>query len=195
VGLKILNKISKSVKENNRPYKGFNMFDNDDLKLLYTITSGQFNVSGFQNKNLRQKLPDKSCFQISRMLKRLRTHGMIKKIGHTYKYYLTNPMIIAMTAPAIRLQTPYLIFPAVSVFIDNTPLNYIVEKGGESSSNNTTTYSPFSYSLLQPLREHAGRLIWDNPDFLYAFDTLNKTSWFSSKPKDEQLKLKAVQSL
>ena len=66
VGLKILNKISKSVKENNRPYKGFNMFDNDDLKLFYTITSGQFNISGFQNKNLRQKLPDKSCFQISR---------------------------------------------------------------------------------------------------------------------------------
>jgi len=30
---------------------------------------------------------------------------------------------------------------------------------------------------------------------LYTFDTLNKTSWFSSKPKDEQLKLKAVQSL
>ena len=90
VGLKILNKISKSVKENNRPYKGFNMFDNDDLKLFYTITSGQFNISGFQNKNLRQKLPDKSCFQISRMLKRLRTHGMIKKIGHTYKYYLTK---------------------------------------------------------------------------------------------------------
>ena len=90
VGLKILNKISKSVRENNRPYKGFNMFDNDDLKLFYTITSGQFNISGFQNKNLRQKLPDKSCFQISRMLKRLRTHGMIKKIGHTYKYYLTK---------------------------------------------------------------------------------------------------------
>ena len=66
------------------------MFDNDDLRLLYAITSGEFNISGFQNKNLRQKLSDKSCFQISRMLKRLRTHGMIKKIGHTYKYYLTK---------------------------------------------------------------------------------------------------------
>ena len=88
VGLKILNKISKSIKENNRPYKGFNMFDNDDLKLLFAITSGEFNISGFQNKNLRQRLPDKSCFQISRMLKLLRTHGMIKKISHTYKYYL-----------------------------------------------------------------------------------------------------------
>jgi hypothetical protein len=37
-----------------------------------------------------------------------------------------KPMIIAMTAPPIRPQTPYLIFPAVSVFTDNTSMNYIV---------------------------------------------------------------------
>lgn len=89
-GLKVLRKISKSVTENNRPYKGFNLFNNDDLKLFEAICSGAFNISGFKNKNLRQKLPDKSSAQISRMLKRLRTHGMIKKIGHTYKYYLTK---------------------------------------------------------------------------------------------------------
>jgi hypothetical protein len=35
-------------------------------------------------------------------------------------------MIIAMTAPTIRPQTPYLIFPSVSGFIDNTSLNYVV---------------------------------------------------------------------
>lgn len=89
-GLKVLRKISKSVTENNRPYKGFNLFNNDDLKLFEAICSGAFNISGFKNVNLRQKLPDKSSAQISRMLKRLRTHGMIKKIGHTYKYYLTK---------------------------------------------------------------------------------------------------------
>ena len=27
---------------------------------------------------------------MSRTLKRLRTHGLIKKIGHTYKYYVTS---------------------------------------------------------------------------------------------------------
>lgn len=89
-GLKTLKKISKSVTENNRPYKGFNMFNADDLKLFEAICSGAFNISGFQNKNLRQKLSDKSSAQICRMLKRLRTHGMIKKIGKTYKYYLTK---------------------------------------------------------------------------------------------------------
>ena len=28
--------------------------------------------------------------QISRLLKRLRLHGIIKKVGKTYKYYLTE---------------------------------------------------------------------------------------------------------
>ena len=36
-------------------------------------------------------------------------------------------------------------------------------------------------------------LYGDNPEFLYAFDTLNITSWFPSKPQDDPLKLKAAQ--
>jgi hypothetical protein len=27
---------------------------------------------------------------VSRLLKRLRLHGFIKKVGHTYRYYLTH---------------------------------------------------------------------------------------------------------
>ena len=54
---------------------------------------------------------------------------------------------------------------------------------------------PLSHSLLQPLEEHAGRLKRDNSDLLYTGDTPNTSSWFSSQPKDDPLKLKAVQSL
>ena len=39
---------------------------------------------------LRRFLPAKNSGQISRLLKRLRVHGLIKKVGHTYKYYLTR---------------------------------------------------------------------------------------------------------
>jgi hypothetical protein len=90
VGISTLNKISKAVVENNRPYKGFNFFAEDDQRLFEAILGGQFNISGFQNRNLRHKLTNKSSGQVSRILKRLRTHGMIKKIGHTYKYYVTK---------------------------------------------------------------------------------------------------------
>ncbi len=90
VGRKNLNKISNAIIENSRRYKGFNLFDVDDQQLFEIIASGAFVISGFQNKNIREQMPDKSSGQISRILKRLRTHGLIKKIGRTYKYYLTK---------------------------------------------------------------------------------------------------------
>ncbi len=43
-----------------------------------------------ETKNLREKIPQKNMGQISRILKRLRIHGIIKKIRNTYKYYLTK---------------------------------------------------------------------------------------------------------
>jgi hypothetical protein len=73
-----------------RSYRGFNLFDSDDDTLLRVIARGEFNISGLQNKALRRHLPQKNSGQVSRLLKRLRIHGLIKKIGHTYKYYLTR---------------------------------------------------------------------------------------------------------
>ncbi len=89
-GIKKLNKISEPAKENNRKYKGLNLFNNDDLIILQSLLAGEYNISGFQNKNLREKIPQKNMGQISRILKRLRIHGIIKKIRNTYKYYLTK---------------------------------------------------------------------------------------------------------
>jgi len=84
-----LNKISRPVDKTGRSYRGFNFFDDQDQKLFESLARGEFNISGFQSKNLRQRLPDKTSGQTSRLLKRLRLHGLIKKIGRTYKYYLT----------------------------------------------------------------------------------------------------------
>jgi len=89
-GRKRLEKISQPKTVGKRKYKGFNLFDEDDLKLLKTITRGEFNISGFRNKNIRQLLPYYSSNKISRLLKRLRTHGIIKRIANTYKYYMTK---------------------------------------------------------------------------------------------------------
>jgi hypothetical protein len=89
-GNRNITKLSKPVKKNNRNYKGFNFFDSEDLALLLTIARGEFNISGFQNKNIRQFLIAKNSGQVSRLIKRLHTHGLIKKIKNSYKYYLTN---------------------------------------------------------------------------------------------------------
>src|SRR5487761_1622138 len=84
-----LNKISSGVEENGRSYRGFNFFDDKDQKLLASLLRGEFNISGFQRKKLRRHLTDQTSGQISRLLKRLRVHGLIRRIGKTYKYYLT----------------------------------------------------------------------------------------------------------
>lgn len=90
VGVKKLHKISKTIVDGERSYKGFNLFDDDDQLLFESIAAGEFTISGLQNKHLRSKLQGKTSAQISRTLKRLHLHGLIRKIGHTYKYYLTK---------------------------------------------------------------------------------------------------------
>lgn len=91
VGIKKLEKISKSVVQNNRLFKGFNFFNEDDMNIFQAIISGKFTISGFQNKNLRLILAKNySSSKVSRILRRLHSHGLIKKIANSYKYYLTR---------------------------------------------------------------------------------------------------------
>lgn len=89
-GRKRLDKVSKSKQENNRNYKGFNLFCNQDLSLLLTVLRGEYNISGFRNKDVRIRLPKFNTSKISRLIKRLKVFGLIKRAGKTYKYYLTR---------------------------------------------------------------------------------------------------------
>jgi hypothetical protein len=103
-----LNKISRAVEENGRSYRGFNFFDDNDQELFQSLIRGEFNISGFQSKQLRYRLQGKTSGHISRLLKRLRVHGLIKKIGKTYKYYLTSLGKQAITL-GLKLKDLYII--------------------------------------------------------------------------------------
>jgi len=89
-GIKRLKTISKTVISGDRTYRGFNLFSEEDQQLLTLIARGEFNISGFRNQSLQPYLSHKNPGQISRILKRLRLHGLIKKAGSSYKYYLTS---------------------------------------------------------------------------------------------------------
>ena len=54
------------------------------------IVRGEHTLRGFRNADVRKHLPGKSPGQVSRMLKRLWMHDLIKKVGGTYKYYITD---------------------------------------------------------------------------------------------------------
>ncbi len=54
------------------------------------VLRGEFAISGFRARQLRDHLPGLSGAQLSRLLKRLRLHMLLKKIGKRYKHYLTT---------------------------------------------------------------------------------------------------------
>lgn len=85
-----LKKLSEKVENNHRSYRGFNLFDEQDKKLFQIIIRGEFNIRGMSNKDIRAQWSEKTSSQISRILKNLRLHGIIKKATHSYRYYLTS---------------------------------------------------------------------------------------------------------
>jgi hypothetical protein len=107
-GVKRLGKISERVHDEGRSHRGFNLFDGDDLDLFQAISRGQFTISGFRNRDLREWLPGRSAVQLGRMIKRLRAHGLLKKIGKRYKYYLTKLGRTVVTT-ALKLRELFII--------------------------------------------------------------------------------------
>ena len=68
---------------------GFNFFDKDDEQIFKAIANGNFIINGFRNKNLKS-LIGKSTSQISRIIKRLRVKGLIRKVNKSYRYIVTT---------------------------------------------------------------------------------------------------------
>jgi hypothetical protein len=91
VGVEQLHRLAETKTEDQHRHKGFNLFSEEDTCLFRTLLQGEFFICGFTNKQLRtQYLSNKSASQVTRLLKRLRVHGVIKKVGKRYKYYLTD---------------------------------------------------------------------------------------------------------
>lgn len=111
-GIKDLDKLSNPTSDGQRTYRGFNLFVEEDRAVLEAIIRGEFNLSGFQSRHLQNLLPGKTASQVCRLLKRLRTHGLIKKIGRTYKYYVTRLGKAAISA-ALKLRR-FLLIPAMA---------------------------------------------------------------------------------
>jgi hypothetical protein len=101
-------KLSQTVMEHERSYRGFNLFCEEDQRLMQVLARGEFNIRGLQNRTLRNHLTDQSSGQVSRLLKRLRLHRFIKKVGRTYRYYLTH-FGKEIIAAALKLQELVLI--------------------------------------------------------------------------------------
>jgi hypothetical protein len=90
VGVEKLHRLAETQVENDHRFKGFNLLSEEDAALFRTLLRGEFTISGFTAKELRQLFADKNPGQMTRLLRRLRAHGLIKKVSKRYKYYLTE---------------------------------------------------------------------------------------------------------
>lgn len=93
--VKKIENISKSIEINNRHISGFNILHCETTKLLETIASGDYIVNGITNKTLRNRIFKDEDFnstrirnKTTRLLNKLKNHGIIKKVNHSSKYYL-----------------------------------------------------------------------------------------------------------
>jgi hypothetical protein len=102
-GISQVEHLAKPIVQDERSYRGFNLFSSDDLALFVALARGEWQISGLRNATLRRVLAHRSGPHVSRLLKRLHAHGLIKKVGHTYKYYLTQAgQQVVLTALKLR---------------------------------------------------------------------------------------------
>ena len=93
--LKKIKNVSDKIEANKKIITGFNLLNNETLKVLQVISNGKYLINGFTNKSIRNEIFDKSdskyiINKTTRLLYKLRAHGIIKKVARKNKYYLTT---------------------------------------------------------------------------------------------------------
>ena len=92
--------IFRPVVREGRRYRALNPWGTEDARLLEVINDGSWKLNGFRNRDLRATLEKGKCLtpaarksqaaRVTRRLRLLRAHGLIKKIPKTHRYLLTE---------------------------------------------------------------------------------------------------------
>ena len=109
----LLDSVSQRVTRRGRPYRPLRPISPDEVPLFRTILQGEFALRGFQNRDLRRHLyPDAKAdpaqrrsvgARVTRSLRLLRAHGLIKKVTRTRYYRITDKGHHVMTT-ALRFR-------------------------------------------------------------------------------------------
>ncbi|RKI37568.1 hypothetical protein D7V86_22705 [bacterium D16-51] len=87
--------VSAPKERNGRRYSGVNLLSRKTMRILSTMTSWDFILNGFDNKNIRRRIYEnndnpKIINKTTRLLAKLKAHGIIKKMPRKNRYYLTS---------------------------------------------------------------------------------------------------------
>ncbi len=98
---RLFDAVARPVLDAGRRFRPLRLNEPGDLQLLETISRGEFATAGFRNRDLRQHLygnvqalsPDaqhRLTARVTRQLRLLRAHRLIKKVPKTHRYQLTD---------------------------------------------------------------------------------------------------------
>jgi hypothetical protein len=108
----ILDPVSRPVTRRGRRYRAMRPLDQDEARLFAALLRGEFLIVGFRNRDLRSHLcpPDlpalarrQASARITRQLRLLRAHGVIRKVPRTFSYRVT-PKGQHLMATALKLR-------------------------------------------------------------------------------------------
>ena len=95
--VKEIENLSKSITVNDRHISDFNILEKDTTNLFEIIASGDYIVNGITNKTLRCRVFKNEDFnsirirnKTTRILSKLKSHGILKKVKNSSKYYVTS---------------------------------------------------------------------------------------------------------
>jgi hypothetical protein len=105
---KLVEGLCEPVEWRGRRARGLNPFASADLELLEIVSRGDFLIHGFRNRDVRELLygPKQATIvdqrrqssAVTRQLRLLQAHALIKKQGNTHRYQLTEKGQRAITA-------------------------------------------------------------------------------------------------
>ncbi len=92
---KEIQKLSAPKEVKGRKYTGFNLLSKETIALLSAVADGGFVINGFDNKSIRKMIYEdcnnpKIINKTTRILAKLKAHGIIKKVPRKNRYYLTS---------------------------------------------------------------------------------------------------------
>jgi hypothetical protein len=103
----LLDPVSQRVTHNGRPYRALRPISPDEAPVLRLVVRGEFLLHGFSNRDLRTALVPNAdtdpvrrqqvSARVTRHLRLLRAHGLIKKVPRTHVYRVTKKGSAVMT--------------------------------------------------------------------------------------------------
>lgn len=91
--------VCRRTRFGRQPMRALHPWAPEDRALLETVGQGRFIIEGFRNRDLRESLygppasPDeqrRQAARVTRSLRLLRAHGLVRKVTHSHRYLLTQ---------------------------------------------------------------------------------------------------------